>query len=589
MSNSQNHDSFRGDVYDLIELEQLLKSPHQVLFEGKSPFQDVLLLESKNIRLYQNDQIVWNSLDERIFHEALVHPAFILAEQHERVLIIGDECGLALREVLKYSSVCHVSQVSLSAATLLAAEKTPEISELNEGSFYDKRVQISKSINDFLKTEQLQFDVIIGNLPDPETEENCKLYTKEFFRKLSNLLTDCGILVIQSASPEDTPLTFWSIEKTLRSTALHTLNYHVNVPWFGVCGFHLAGKKVLQWCQEEKPCVHNRSLPENLKTWFTFSQRVMSVRKQAVVNSIKSLNLYKPFSEGTQEPEDKKELCYLLSNPHTVLYEGGPAGDRVLVLKTNDVRLYLDKQLQFSSLDEQIYHEALVHPALSMAKKRDRVLIAGGGDGFAVREVLKYHDVKHIDLVDLDPLMIHLARNISKVSSLNDRALHDKRVSVHQKDIQVFQKEKNEPYDVIIVDLPDPGNEVLSRLYTVEFFSKLCNLLTEDGILVCQSHSPEYAPFVYWSIGLTLKGTGLNIRSYHIPVPSFGDWGFHLASKKPLQVRKRKNYVPYSTLPEDLSSLFVFSSNSRSVLENSHQNTLSNLKLHDIYKQELRK
>ncbi|MEH7273192.1 spermidine synthase [Neobacillus vireti] len=589
MSNSQNHDSFRGDVYDLIELEQLLNGPHQIVFEGKSPYQDVLLIETQNIRLYQNDQLVWNSLDERIFHEALVHPAFELAEQHERVLIIGDECGLALREVLKYSNVCHVSQVSLSPATLLAAQKTPEISEMNEGAFLDQRVQISKSINDFLKTEQQQFDVIIANLPDPETKENCKLYTKEFFRKLSNLLTCCGILVTQSASPKDSPLAFWSIEKTLRSTALHTLNYHVHVPWFGDCGFHLAGKKVLQWGQDKKPCVYNRSLPENLKTWFTFSQRVISVKKQAVVNSIKSLNLYKLYLESTQEPEDKKELHHLLSNPHKVLYEGGPAGDRVLVLETKDVRLYLDKQLQFSSLDEQIYHEALVHPALSMAKKRDRVLIAGGGDGFAVREVLKYHDVKHIDLVDLDPLMIHMARNIQKVSSLNDRALHDNRVSVHQKDIQVFQKEQNEPYDVIIVDLPDPGDEVLSRLYTVEFFKKLTNILTEDGILVCQSHSPEYAPFVYWSIGLTLKGTGLNIRSYHIPVPSFGDWGFHLASKKPLQVRNMKNIVPYSTLPEDLSSLFVFSSNSRSVLENSHTNTLSDLKLHEIYKMELRK
>jgi predicted membrane-bound spermidine synthase len=594
LSTSDKHETFRGDVYDLIELQQLLKGPHQVLFEGKSPYQDVLLLETKNIRLYWNDQLVWNSMDERIYYEALVHPAMALSGKHDRVLIIGDECGMALREALKYPNVRHVSLVPLSLETLLAAQKTPEISEVNEGSFFDKRVQIiQSSIQDFLMTEKHQFDVIIANLPDPETKEISKMYSKEFFRKLSTLLTDSGILVTNSASPEDTPVVFWSIDKTLQSASLHTLSYHVNVPWFGECGFHLAGKKFLKWNEEKKPCVKNRSLPENLKTWFTFLQRVKSVKKQAVVNSMKSLNLYKLYSASSpnkeQDPGDMKELHHLLSNSHRVLYEGGTRGDRVKVLETKDVRLYLDKQLQFSSLDEQIYHEALVHPALSMVQKRDRILIAGGGDGFAIREVLKYPDVKHIDLVDLDPLMIHIARNIPKVASLNGRALHDKRVSVHQKDIQVFQKEQKEQYDVIIVDLPDPGDEILSRLYTVEFFSKLSNLLTEDGILVCQSHSPEYAPFVYWSIGLSLKGTGMNIRSYHTEVPSFGDWGFHLASKKQLNLQKRKVFVPHQTLPEDLSSLFVFPSKYRSVRENSHMNTLSNLKLHEIYQQELRK
>jgi predicted membrane-bound spermidine synthase len=590
LSNGHIDHSYRGDVYDLIELNQLLSGSHQILFEGQSPFQDVLLLETKNIRLYRNNQLVWNSLDERIYYEALVHPAMFLSDKHDRVLIIGDECGMALREVLKYPDVCHVSLVPLSAETLLAAQKTKEISEINKGSFLDKRVQIiQSSLHDFFMKDQQSFDVIIANFPHPETKEKSKMYTKELFRKFSKLLTNDGILVSQSASPEDNPLTFWSIDKTIQSASLHTLNYHTNVPWFGDCGFHLAGKSHLMWDEGKRLDVHNTSLPENLKSWFSFSPQLKSVKKQAVVNSLHSLRLGELLPNKQQDQEGVNELRHLLSNSHTVRYEGGRKGDYVLVLETKDVRLYLDKQLQFSSLDEQIYHEALVHPALSMVQKRDRVLIAGGGDGFAIREVLKYPDVKHIDLVDLDPLMIHIARNIPKVASLNSRALHDKRVSVHQKDIQVFQKEQKELYDVIIVDLPDPGDEILSRLYTVEFFSKLSNLLTADGILVCQSHSPEYAPFVYWSIGLSLKGTGMNIRSYHTEVPSFGDWGFHLASKKQLNLQNRKVFVPHQTLPEDLSSLFVFPSKYRSVRENSHMNTLSNLKLHEIYQQELRR
>ena len=590
MSTSDKHTSFRGDVYDLIELDQLLKGPHQVLFEGKSPYQDVLLIETKNIRLYRNDQLVWHSLDERIYYEAFVHPAFSLSDNHERVLMIGDECGMALREVLKYLDVCHVSLVPLSGETLLAAQKTHEISEINEGSLFDKRVHIiQSSLHDFFMTEQQSYDVIIVNLPRPETKEISKNYTKELFRKLSKLLTPDGILVSQSASPEDNPLVFWSIEKTIQSASLNTLNYHVNVPWFGDCGFHLAGKSHLRWDEGIKLDVQNRSLPKNLKSWFIFSQQVKSVKKQAVVNSLHSFRLCRFLPNKVQDQEYMKELRHLLSNSHSVLHEGGLKGDRVLVLEAKDIRLYLDKQLQFSSLDEEIYHEALVHPALSLVQKRERILICGGGDGFAIREVLKYPDVKHIDLVDLDPLMLHMARNNQKVASLNKRALHDKRVSVHQKDITLFQKEQKQPYDVIIVDLPDPGDKILSRLYTVEFFRKLSNLLKEDGILVCQSHSPEYAPFVYWSIGLSLKGTGLHIRSYHTDVPSFGDWGFHLASKKAFKSLKRKVFVPSQTLPEDLSSLFVFPSEYPSVRENSHRNTLSSLKLHEIYQQELRR
>ncbi|EKN71102.1 spermidine synthase [Schinkia azotoformans] len=596
MSNNNNQDSFRGDIYDLIELQQLLAGPHKIIFKGASPYQNVLLIETMNIRLYQNNELKWNSMDERIFHEALVHPSMLLSERHDRILIIGDESGLALREVLKYPSVNHVNLVALSPEILLAAKNTPEIIELNEGSFSDKRVQISDTnIDDVLMTEKQKFDVIIAILP----EEESLFFTQEFFLQLSNQLTDSGLMVCTSSSPKDASLEYWSISKTLESVPLYNLNYHVHVPWFGDCGFHLAGKKPLRWSEEKKIDVPNRSLPNNLMPWFIFSEQVMSFKNKAIVivNSLDSLSLRKLSSsseasttpaeqEADVDPEELKELHHLLSNPHRILYEG-IEGDHVLVLETTDVRLYLDKQLQFSSLDEEFYHEALVHPALSISQKRDSILIVGGGDGLAIREVLKYPDVKHIDLVDLDPLMLDMASNISAVVSLNKSALHDKRVFIHQQDIQVFQRNQKDQYDVIIVDLPDPGDEVLSRLYTVEFFKELLNLLTEDGILVCQSHSPEYAPLVYWSIGLTLMETGMHVQSYHINVPSFGDWGFHLAAKKPLAVDDIKLTIPNTTtLPEDLSTLFVFSPMLQSVLMEAQINSLSDLKLHEIYRQE---
>lgn len=604
-------DSYRGDEYDLIELQQLLKSPHRIIFKGTSPYQDVLLIESKNLRLYWNEHLEMNSLDERIYHEALVHPALHLSNRHNRVLIIGEECGLALREVLKYPRVNHVSLVAISPETLYAAQKTPEITELNEGSLFDKRVHIYESdIHEFLRTEQQPFNVIIADLPDPETEELSQFYTKEFFRQLTNKLSDDGILVCQSSSPEDTPLIYWSISKTLESESLHTLSYHVNVPWFGDCGFHLAGKEALIWEEGSKIDVPNRSLPYDLTSWFTFPPHVMSVKDQAIINSLECLTLHKFYAASGVDTiptkgrsvfydlqhrdqvkdantEELIELRHLLSSSHRILYDGGTEGDNVLIFETSDVRLYLDKQLQFSSLDEQFYHEALVHPALAMVQKRERILIVGGGDGLAIREILKYPDVKHIDLVDLDPLILHMASNVPEVVALNEGSLHEKRVAIHQQDIQDFKKEKRDPYDVIIVDLPDPGDEILSRLYTVEFFGQLSNLLSKDGILVCQSHSPEYAPLVFWSIGLTLKGSGLHILSYQTEVPSFGDWGFHLAAKKPLLLEKREISVPNRTLPKNLFSLFTFSPKVLSILAHSQINTLSNLKLHLFYRQEL--
>jgi len=604
-------DSYRGDIYDWIEMQQLLKGPHRIVYEGASPYQSILLIESKNIRLYRNHQLQLHSLYERIYHEALVHPSMLLAASHDRVLIIGEETGCAIREVLKYPGVHHVSLIPYSLETLYAAQHIPEMTELNEGCFLDERVHIHASnIDEFVKNAPQPFDVIIIDLPDPTTEETSRLYTMEFFQQLSTVLTNDGILVCRSSSSEAAPLIFWSIEKTIESASFHTLSYHVDVSWFRDCGFHLAKKHDFSWGNSRKVTVPHYSLPDDLTPWFTFSPQVLSVREQAVANSLNCLFLHKFYAasivdtvpaEGRsvfydiqhRDPlqdaikMERTELHHLLSKPHRILYEGAVEEDHVLVVETLDQRLYLDKQLQFSSLDEQMYHEALVHPALAMVSKRDRILIVGGGDGLAIREILKYPDAGHIDLVDLDPLILQLAKSDPTVVALNNGALHDKRVSIHQQDIQVFIEEKRPPYDVIIVDLPDPGDEGLSRLYTVELIEKLSDFLSEDGILVCQSHSPEYAPLVYWSIGVTLKTSGLHILSYHTKVYSFGDWGFHLAAKKPLLWEKKHISVPNHTLPKDLSSWFDFPENVRSVFTDAQANTLSNLVLHQLYSQEL--
>jgi predicted membrane-bound spermidine synthase len=604
-------DAYRGDPFDLIELCQLLKNPHRILYEATSPFQHIQLIESKNIRLYRNQQLIFNSMDESIYYEALVHPSMFLAKRHDQILIIGSEHGLAVREVLKYQGVKQVHLVVLSPTTYQAALNTPEITGLNEGALCDPRVQVyTEEFFRFLNTEQMSFDVIIADFPDPANERLSRYYTVEVFRQLTHKLADQGIFVINALSLEQTPLLYWSILKTLEDVPLKTLQYHVNVPTFGDIGFHLASKNELVWDERRKTDVPNRSLPDDLSDRFSFPAQVLAVKDQAFVHSLECLVFhwfyaaslaktippngcsvfYELQHRAHSHPVDSTdliELRHLLSHPNRKLYESETSDDHILVLNSNDIRLYLDKQLQFSSLDEAIYHEALVHPALAMVQKRERILICGGGDGLALREILKYSDVRHVDLVDLDPLMLHMASQIPAMLTLNQYALHDKRVTIHPEDIQKFITQKREAYDVIIVDLPDPGDEQLSRLYTVEFFGQLAPLLSDEGIMVCQAHSPEFAPLVYWSIGLTLKEAGFHPLCYHAYIPSFGDWGFHLAAKKPLLIHHQKITVPHRTLPEDLSTLFFFPPKMLSLRDQSQINTMTRLTLHQLYKQEL--
>ncbi len=603
MNDSLQSDSFHGDPYDLIELQQLLAGPHKIIVEGTSPFQEVLLIEKKNIRLYVNQKLDFNSLDEKIYHEALVHPAMIRSVNRARVLLIGGENGLALREILKYPDVEMVTLLPFSQGILEVIQNTPEMSDLHEGSLFDRRVHIEKmSIDHFLNKEQQFFDVIILDLPEPSSEAVSRYYTKELFQHLNNCLTAEGILVCQSNSPEYTPFVFWSIGKTIEDSYFHTLSYHVNVPWFGDWGFHLARKKMLVWNESYKVTVPHCSLPVDLSSLFRFPIETQSYKEQAIVNTLDCLFLHKFFAASEVEtiPEEGLSVFYkvqqmkeehvvdnrelnelnkLLSGPHRILYEN----NHLILVETTDIRLYLDKQLQFSSLDEKMYHEALVHPAMTIVKKRDNILIVGGGDGFAIRELLKYPEVKQIDLVDLDPLVIYLATSVPEVVSLNNGAMHDNRVSVHQQDIRIYIQKQSKLYDVIIVDLPDPSNKEISRLYTVEFFNQLSALLSENGILVCQSHSPEYAPLLFWSIGLTIQKSGFYIYSYYTDVPSFGEWGFHLAGKKPILWDKHKITIPHETLPEDLSSLFAFPLEIRSIIDHSQINSLNNLILHELY------
>ncbi|CUH88902.1 Spermidine synthase [Phaeobacter sp. CECT 5382] len=208
-------------------------------------------------------------------------------------------------------------------------------------------------------------------------------------------------------------------------------------------------------------------------------------------------------------------------------------------------RLFLDYSIQFDSLDEHRYHESLVHPAMAQAPRRKSVLILGGGDGMAAREVLRWAAVEEITLVDLDPRVTELFRDHPDLSALNQDALRDPRVTIHNTDAWRFVEDSTAVFDVIIIDLPDPKNLSLSKLYSRQFYGTLVERLSAQGVMVTQAGSPLFAREAFWSIKTTLAasrnpnrpGQGLYTRPYHAYLPSFGDWGFVMASVMPLTDR----------------------------------------------------
>lgn len=224
----------------------------------------------------------------------------------------------------------------------------------------------------------------------------------------------------------------------------------------------------------------------------------------------------------------------------------------ILTKEQGDTRMYLNGSLQFSSTDEYRYHEVLVHPAMAYADKHDQILILGGGDGLVARELLKYDDVKQITLVDLDPAVVKLANSSHHLLSLNEGSLLDPRVTVINQDAFEYMEHTDEWYDVILVDLPDPNNESLNKLYTKEFYSLLRNHLLPGGALMIQATSPVFATEVYWTISKTVESTGLYVENFHVDIPSFGNWGFVMASRNPITVNELSIDVPTRYLTTDL-------------------------------------
>ncbi len=237
----------------------------------------------------------------------------------------------------------------------------------------------------------------------------------------------------------------------------------------------------------------------------------------------------------------------------------------VLTRWKDDYRLYLNGHLQFSSIDEYRYHETLVHPAMSLLPQAKKVLVLGGGDGMAVREVLKHTAVEQIDLVDIDPAVTDLFRSHPRLAELNGHSLSDPHVHIHNEDAMRYLEQSTELYDVVIMDLPDPSEPAIGKLYSQPFFRLVGKRLAAGGLLAGQATSPFRSREAFWCIVHTLQsaqcggGETFQVRPYHTIVPTFGTWGFVLAGRNLPSVDKIPIEIPTRYLTSEmLPSLFTF-------------------------------
>ena len=255
------------------------------------------------------------------------------------------------------------------------------------------------------------------------------------------------------------------------------------------------------------------------------------------------------ISTFTEDTLYKDEIIYSTTSPY----------QRVVVTRTkNDIRMFINGSIQFSSQDEYRYHEALVLPAMASAHSRRNILVIGGGDGLAAREILKFTEVEKITIVDIDPAITTFARDNLLMRNLNKDSMRNPKTQIVNDDAWKYLENVPEMFDVIIIDLPDPDNLSLSRLYSKTFYRLLAGKLARGGKIVTQATSPLYAHKAFWCIYNTFatienplfksdtasETVYLQPEAYHCYVPSFGSWGFVMASNAPFSWQNIEITVP---------------------------------------------
>ena len=321
-------------------------------------------------------------------------------------------------------------------------------------------------------------------------------------------------------------------------------------------------------------------------TWLLaprLGKRVVGVRARAIVVlivMIVGVGFADRFSTWAEDEMYADPIVFTETTPYQrIVVTRGRAG----------FQLFLNGNLQFSSADEYRYHEALVHPAIAAADAPPKkVLILGGGDGLALREVLAHPSVEQVTLVDLDPAMTGLSKKFPALAELNKHSFSDPRVTVINDDAMVWLDEHPGLWDVAIVDFPDPNTFALGKLFTKLFYKRLLAHVSPGGAVSVQATSPLFARRSYWCIVETMRAAGWSVQPYQVTVPSFGVWGYALARRVPFQPPTTVPKLPLRYLNEQaLASMFEMPADMTEVPVEINQ--LDNQALVRYYEREWRK
>lgn len=183
--------------------------------------------------------------------------------------------------------------------------------------------------------------------------------------------------------------------------------------------------------------------------------------------------------------------------------------------------LVLDDLVQSTVVDEPIYHESLVHPAMVAHPNPERVLIVGGGEGAALREVLKHSCVKSVVMVDIDGELVEQSKKL--LQEMHAGSFCDPRAKVVVMDGKDYVEQSKEVFDVAIMDLTDPyGSDIAKQLYTADFYGKVKGLLSSDGLIVTQAGTAFFFEEAYDRALSSMRQVFPIVREYMVWIPSFG-------------------------------------------------------------------
>jgi len=298
--------------------------------------------------------------------------------------------------------------------------------------------------------------------------------------------------------------------------------------------------------------------------FYLFKNKIPSSTSLLLAHVVVALWILQVFTYGANWTAEMEDMLY----KDTVVYRVNTHYQHLVITerimdptKPKVLTFYINGRTQFASNDEHIYHSMLTYPALAASARQDNILIIGGGDGLAVRDVLRWQP-KKVTLLDLDKDLIHLFKTPiiengntvnQRLIDINQAAFNDPRVKAIFGDAFITIDpliRQQQLFDTIIIDLPDPNHPDLNKLYSARFYHKVFNLLAGDGVLVIQSTSPYHAKDTFISIGKTVKYAGFKqVQQYHHNVPSFGEWGFTIATKNGKSAQQRLQNL--NTLPVD--------------------------------------